>query len=187
MHELATNISNRQRPTRLQPTMIGPISEVWRTMASKRIPQSPLTPSRGFSTTVAAVLIGVYLVACIALYFGARDDQWDHRIKIFDAVGSLVGLAAGWVFGREVHRREAANAITHAKEMDTKADNGVQLAGAIRLALLAGGSTDGETAESPGVPTPHLQKLADLADTLFPLAQDGPQSGPSAGAPANGG
>lgn len=155
-------------------------------MTPERIPPSPQhtsAPSRGFSTSVAAVLIGLYLVACIALYLGARDDQWDHRIKIFDAVGSLVGLAAGWVFGREVHRREATNAINHARGMVAKADNGVQLAGAIRLALLAGSSTDAATPDGPSAPTQHLQKLADLADILFPLTQGGLPSGPPAAAP----
>jgi hypothetical protein len=158
-----------------------PISDVWRTMASKRDPQDPQAPSRGLATTIAAVLIVLYLLACIALYFGARDDQWDHRIKVFDAVGSLVGLAAGWVFGKEVHRREASTAMNHAKEMNGKADKGVQLAGAIRMALMEGGTKDGETAASPGAQTSHLQNLADLVETLFPSAQNERQPGPSAG------
>ncbi|HTX94611.1 MAG TPA: hypothetical protein VME67_07060 [Mycobacterium sp.] len=73
------------------------------------------------------MLVAVYLLACVMLYMAAGDTRWDHRIKLFEALGSLVGLAVGWVFGKEVHRKAAETAIGDAK-------HGHELAGAVRQA-----------------------------------------------------
>ena len=42
------------------------------------------------------------------------DSVWSKYIKIFEDLGPLVGLAVGWVFGKEVHRKEAENANSRA-------------------------------------------------------------------------
>ncbi|MCW2650041.1 MAG: hypothetical protein QOE41_2136 [Mycobacterium sp.] len=162
-------------------------------MASRTLLQNLFAPSRGFAMTIAAVLISAYLVACLALFLGAFDAQWDHRTKAFEALGSLVGLAAGWVFGKEVHRMEAQNAHDSAKTAQAEAYKGHQLAGAIRaLSSQAAGEVGAETTavitgDAPSSTSSPLQPLADLVDTLFPPASPETQSQSSAGAPPNGG
>jgi len=108
----------------------------------------------------------VYLSACVLLYIGADDARWDHWIKIFERSVPLAGLAVGWVFGKEVHRREADNA----KE---DANHGRELAGAVRQELSsyhkASGTPAPETAPNgPGDATFHLESLGDAVDRLFP-------------------
>ncbi|MDT7764206.1 MAG: hypothetical protein QOC63_3626 [Mycobacterium sp.] len=138
-------------------------------MAAKWITQ--ISPSPRFAEMVAAVLVGGYLVACLALYIGAGDARWDNRIKIFEALAPLVGLAVGWVFGKEVHRQQAADAKHAAEVAKGDADKGHALAGAVDQALRnyhkARGTTD---AELPGDATSllcHLESLADQAEELF--------------------
>src|SRR4051812_24624053 len=97
-------------------------------MAVKRITQTLASPTRRFAELLAAMLVGVYLLACLGLYIEAGDNRWDNRIKIFAALGPLVGLAVGWVFGKEVHRQAATDA-------KRDADKGHELAGAVRQAL----------------------------------------------------
>jgi hypothetical protein len=127
-------------------------------------------PTRGFAELVAAVLLGVYLLASVILYLGAGDNRWDHRIKLFEALGSLVGLAVGWVFGKQVHRKAAEDAIGDA-------NHGHQLAGEVRQALAnyrksagtpnveTGASTPDDTTSSMPYP---LESLAEAVNRLFP-------------------
>jgi hypothetical protein len=137
-----------------------------RPMAARRIAQTVSSPRLWFATLVAAVF-------CAVLFVHADDSpehQWNHWIKIFEALGPLVRLAVGWVFGKEVHRKAADDARRDA-------DKGRELFGAVRQALRThdkvGDMTGDETAaRSPGGAAssrpPHLDSLDEVANELFP-------------------
>jgi hypothetical protein len=119
------------------------------------------------------VLVAVFLIACVLLYIHADDTPepvWNHWIKIFEALGPMVGLALGWVFGKEVHRKAAESAIR-------KADHGSELAGVVRQALGTERKVLRMTATEPTADTSgdvaslmssHLESLADQVERLFP-------------------
>lgn len=116
---------------------------------------------------VAVVLLVAYLGACVALFLGGFDDQWEHRMKAFETMGALAGLAAGWVFGKEVHRMEARRAHDAAVTARAEAAKGHQLAGAIRALSRPSGPERSTPASSS-----DLQRLAELVDNLFPHSPD---------------
>ncbi len=143
-------------------------------MAQSSVIQAVVTPTRWFATLVAAILLGVFLLACVLLYVHADDAPeplWTHWIKIFEALGPLVGLAVGWVFGKEVHRREADDAKQTAKEFAQGAHDGHALAEAVRAA--AGRvAADEATADAVGTTarsqTERGDYVLDAANRLFP-------------------
>ena len=117
-------------------------------MAQSAVIQAVVTPTRWFATLVAAILLGVFLLACVLLYVHADDAPeplWTHWIKIFEALGPLVGLAVGWVFGKEVHRREADAAKQTAKEFAQGAHDGHALAEAVSVSTETPGGVTGLT------------------------------------------
>jgi hypothetical protein len=153
-------------------------------MAARPFTQTVAGASRWFAELIAAVLVGGYLLACLLLYVSAGDARWDNRIKIFEALAPLVGLAVGWIFGKEVHRQEAADA-KHAAVIATRvADKGHELAGGVRVVLAnyprtaddkadAGQATSMSSAATSSILF-HLASLANEADRLFPPQTDDP-------------
>lgn len=120
----------------------------------------------------AVVNVAVYLAGCVLLYVNADDvteQVWSHWIKLFEALGPLVGLAAGWVFGKEVHRKAAEDARR-------VADKGLRLAGAITQAQrsyrnsnasAAVEDSDNTGADATKTAAAHLDSLAEEVHMLF--------------------
>jgi cytochrome bd-type quinol oxidase subunit 2 len=77
-------------------------------------------------TGVAVVLVVAYLVA---LYFMLQtsDDKvvteniWSRRLVLLTGFEAVVFTAVGWLFGREVNRKQAEQAETAAAEAKEKA------------------------------------------------------------------
>lgn len=135
-------------------------------MGSTRSVQVASGANRWLAGPVAVVIVATYLVACVLLYLGADDARWDHWIRIFERLAPLAGLAVGWIFGKEVHRREADDA-------KSEANRGRELAGAVRQELASFRSTNGEptTAVAPNGSadaSQRLQSLVNTVDRLFP-------------------
>lgn len=102
---------------------------------------------------VAIGLLAVYAAVGIVMLVEARHDPtlWGREIHLFDALTPLATGAVGWVFGREVHRKAAA-------EYRRDAVNGHKLAGKVKL---LGALTTGD-------PQDHLGTLVSQAASLFP-------------------
>src|SRR4051812_36338356 len=75
-------------------------------------------------------------LAFVALYIGVKlwllnlvddnveDREWGRYVYLAGGLESVVTIAIGWLFGREVHRKafqEASQAATHSREMERKA------------------------------------------------------------------
>jgi hypothetical protein len=121
------------------------------------------------------VLVVFFLAGCVALYLRVgttSENDWSKYIKIFDALGPLVGLAVGWTFGKEVHRKEAENAATRANEARQDAERAHKradaLAGAILTMKTHAENANGATGDASGNnAVSHLQSLADVAAEII--------------------
>jgi hypothetical protein len=114
-------------------------------------------PDRGLPTWVAAVLLVVYAAVGVVMLVEARHDPdlWTKEVHLFDALTPIATGAVGWIFGREVHRKAAA-------DYKEDADNGKNLAGAVKC---VGRSSSGDPAE-------RLAQLVSHAVKLFPDSTD---------------
>jgi hypothetical protein len=114
-------------------------------------------PDRGLPTWVALGLLALYAAVGVVMLVEARHnaDLWSREVHIFDALTPIATGAVGWVFGREVHRKAAA-------DYKKDASNGQKLAGAVRClgTMTSAGAED------------RLEKLVTHAATLFPDATD---------------
>jgi hypothetical protein len=99
----------------------------------------------------------VYVGVAIVMLVEARHDPnlWTKEVHLFDALTPIATGAVGWIFGREVHRKAAA-------DYKQASDNGKLLAGAVKC---AGRLSSGDPAE-------RLAQLVSHAVQLFPDATD---------------
>jgi hypothetical protein len=149
-------------------------------VGAKNVAQKLVTPSRWLAMFAAIVLLTFFLAGCVLLYLRAGDaaeDDWSKYIKIFEALGPLVGLAVGWIFGKEVHRREAENATSRAKEAKRAADSGIELAGVIRGLKTHpdksyGAAGEANAVDSAGRAVAFLESAVAEANRLFPASRD---------------
>lgn len=144
-------------------------------MKPKEIAQSLVTPSRWFAMFVAIVLVLFFLAACVVLYLRVghiSNDDWSKYIKLFEALGPLVGLAVGWTFGKEVHRKEAENAATRADKERQDAERAHKRTDALAGAILAikthaRNANDATGDVSGDIAASHLQSLAEVAAEII--------------------
>jgi hypothetical protein len=129
----------------------------------------------GVVATVAAVaFIAAFIGAGVVLCVTAKDASlWQRHVKLFEGLAPLAGAAAGWVFGREVHRKAAADYKTAAAAYSKSSRKGLDLAAAVKYAAkvtaAARPGADGTAPVAPGEPAlAHLGHLAQLADELIP-------------------
>ena len=144
-------------------------------MGAKTIAQNVVTPSRWLAMFTATTLVLVFLLLCVVLYLEVRvghvsDSVWSKYIKIFEGLGPLVGLAVGWVFGKEVHRKEAENANSRADGAKRDAIRGHQLAAVVRSMKTQAEMTDGA---GDGAAS-SLQTVIAEANKLFPALENDP-------------
>ncbi len=99
-------------------------------------PERATDQDRSLVMMLAVVIIISYLVFIALAYTRADDsgpDLWNHIVKLLEVVSPIVGVAVGWVFGKEVHRREAQTAEQTARRFEHDAKSGHALAGAVRV------------------------------------------------------
>lgn len=127
-------------------------------------------PAGWVADLLAVIIVGVYVGIALLLILTTKSnpDNWDRDMKTYAALTPLAGAAVGWVFGREVNRREA-----DAYRRD--AQRGRALADAIRTTAERQPTTPSRDASAAATPTnrsdqpDHLDYLRQKADTLFPL------------------
>jgi len=152
-------------------------------------PNTSIAPPRiqiAFAT--ALLIVFVALVVVMVLSSNASDSAWKNLVYVFGSVEALVFTAVGWVFGREVHRAQAAAAeataedakqqaqteATRAQEADERANDEAimtaKLKTGIRMyAKIATTAVDPDEqlrglSPSAGAPDPALAELLRLAD-----------------------
>src|SRR5688500_16326909 len=77
---------------------------------------------RGVFLAAVAILV-VYLIVIGTGLFVAQtvtDTVWDRQYLLIGGLEALAFTAAGYVFGKEVHRREAAKAEERANQAETQ-------------------------------------------------------------------
>ena len=98
-------------------------------MGTPANPDGQQPKSNGVPTAIllgaAFLLIALYAAFLGILYFSADDRQmteiiWSRRTYLLAGAEAIVFVAAGWLFGKEVHRKEAEKAT--AAEAGAKAD-----------------------------------------------------------------
>ena len=127
-------------------------------------------PAGWVADLLAVIIVVVYVGIALFLILTGKGnpDDWDRDMKTYAALSPLAGGAIGWVFGREVNRREA-----DAYRRD--AQRGRALAEAIRTTAERQATTLNRGAPAAATPAngsdqpDHLDYLRQKADTLFPL------------------
>ena len=64
-------------------------------------------------TLIAAIvllLLGGLLIAYLLVNVGASEPIWQRYVYLLSGVEAVVFAAVGWLFGKEVHREQAAKA-----------------------------------------------------------------------------
>ena len=117
----------------------------------------------------AAVLLAVgaivlYVVADIYLFkkLDVIQEHWDKALFLYKGIEAIALAAAGFLFGREVHRERAEKAEERADRNEQGVKDGHQLAGAVKAAAQQAFTTAGAT------PPTGLATLEKLANRLFP-------------------
>jgi hypothetical protein len=120
----------------------------------------------------AGVLVAVGVVFGTFLVLNADADEavWDRYVIVFGAAEALVFAAAGWLFGREVHREEARNAQEERKQAEGAAAAAMEEAarqqerGRTLLAEVQSAAATLPSGALPGAGTASEQSLAHLAN-----------------------
>ena len=79
--------------------------------------------------TIAVVLLFAFGLLVYVLNGKAAGDTelvWQRRVYLFGGVEAIVFTAVGWIFGREVNRRQADAAENRANTSEQKADAAVR-------------------------------------------------------------
>jgi len=128
---------------------------------------------------VVAIVSGVIMI----FYFGflgymftvtdAQEPQWTRYVYLLTGVEAIAFAAAGFLFGKEVHREQAQNAEKRAAQTEEGAANGRALSEVIQ-ALTEGHRGKSESYRSLASDKMHaatqtdLDELAKTAKRLFP-------------------
>lgn len=120
----------------------------------------------------------------------ANELEWTRAIYLLSGVEAIAFAAAGYLFGKEVHRREAENAEKRARESQAQTASAQAVASeaqtkgrALAAAILA--KTQGQTAratmyeafgaqEATRLSQADLEELKVLAENFFPVRSQNP-------------
>lgn len=125
------------------------------------------------ATVVSVTFIVVFVVAAVTLWINAKDvSMWSRHVKLFEGLTPLAGAAAGWIFGREVHRKAAVDYKNAAAAYRRDAQRGREFARAVQYASTAaarrtGASGDPTTEAAERDAASHLGDLARLAEQIL--------------------
>src|ERR1700761_9167059 len=98
-------------------------------------------PGNKLSTPVAIVAVVILIAFVASIYFlftqSATADErlWSRLVYLYGGIEALAFAAAGYLFGREVHRQQAENAEKRADQKAQEASaaerKGVRLAASV--------------------------------------------------------
>jgi hypothetical protein len=131
-------------------------------------------------TLVAVTLVAALIVTGALLMITVHDETlWGRHVKLFETLAPLAGGAAGWLFGREVHRKAAADYRRAALAYKGHAQKGRDLARAVKYAAYVAGAAppggEGEPATEPASldASGHLGHLSQLAEEVLSATDAG--------------
>jgi hypothetical protein len=126
-------------------------------------------------------------IVSLVLFFGfvwymleltnSAEPQWTRTVYLFNGVEAIAFAAAGFFFGREVHRERAETAEKRAETEEQLASDlqkkGVELAAQVRASLASRIRTAmyGKLGEEAQHLNEGDDRLVNLANTLFPRPQ----------------
>jgi hypothetical protein len=115
------------------------------------VQQTPAKPDRFVLTVAVSVLVAfaAFLWFMTTKASVNNEVEWNRLVYLFGGVEAIAFAAAGFLFGREVHRRQAEKAEQQAAKAEKQADKAGQRAdNEARRARIA--DTRANTAESKG-------------------------------------
>jgi hypothetical protein len=77
-------------------------------------------------TIAALVILGLFFVILFWVFFhlkGIEQSQWEHSVYLLSGIEAIAFAAAGFLFGREVHRARADAAEERADKEESKKEN----------------------------------------------------------------
>lgn len=144
-------------------------------------------PKSMLAIVVTALAFLGFIAAVVFLLSVARsssDQEWQRLVYVFGGIEAVVFTAVGWLFGREVNRRQAEGAEQRADESDKVAKAAItraadldargQAAKAAVQSRLVTYSDPGKArsrgigADSAGAASSEIGELADFMNALFP-------------------
>ncbi len=144
-----------------------------------------LSFTQGLLPLIIAVAVLWYFGTVLKRMFGltgpnVTEIEWGRNVYLYGGLEALAFAAAGFLFGREVHRQRAERAERHADSAQrdansarnaaaTSAANGRALAEGVR-AIAEAPAEDPARLEVavPALGPANLRALRRMADTLFP-------------------
>jgi hypothetical protein len=76
-------------------------------------------------TAIALIVAGGVLIAFMFQNVAATDDEWQRYVYLLSGVEAVVFAAVRWLFGKEVHREQAATAEAARKASEEEKGNAV--------------------------------------------------------------
>lgn len=123
---------------------------------------------------VAFVTLTIYLLYMLSS--SPNETLWGRLIYLYGGIEALAFAAAGYLFGREVHRQEAENAEKRADQQSKEATDATRKGQRLAASVIAKSRAQSEilqaTSVGEGEPTPSaggdLSSLERLACKLYP-------------------
>jgi hypothetical protein len=114
-----------------------------------------MDPKGTTATVIGAIAIVAFGVFCVYLmkHVGAAQTEWDRLVYVFGGVEAIAFAAAGYFFGREVHRERANKAENKADkaEGDAKKEHGEKKEAETKLTSLRKYITAQKSTKTPQI------------------------------------
>lgn len=137
------------------------------------------------------IFYGLRLISMAKIASSSTESIWAHHVYLTDGLEALAFSAAGFLFGKEVHRKQAEKAEKHASSAEARAsqaesqanqahvqasladEKGRMLGQFVQISLAPNPSTSGDQEEfgpgqAPQVSPDELKAIYNLAQQLYP-------------------
>jgi type VI protein secretion system component VasK len=158
-------------------------------LANRKEGEMAANPNSGNTTTMKWIpyVVSIVVLLVFALFVNymlgltkVEETEWTRAVYLFSGVEAIAFAAAGFLFGREVHRVQAEKADKRADEAEKRASeaekdaiNGKALATAIKVKTQTYRSKSPTYATLdkriiPSISQADFNELKDIATQLFP-------------------
>ena len=99
--------------------------------ADENAHSSSLDARSWFALAAAALFVVGFIVAIVFMFILAQkssDSVWQRLIYVYSGIEAVVFAAVGWLFGREVNRKQVEGAEERADESDKAAKDAIERA-----------------------------------------------------------
>lgn len=138
------------------------------------VPDDPKPSSRepyALAISLLALTGFGFFVLFLLTRLGTTELSWTRAVYLLSGVEALAFSGAGFLFGREVQRRQVDGAETRAKRSEQRAEANEEAAvkgRALALMVVSTVTSDGREGTVATVQSDSLKTLADVAEDLFP-------------------